>query len=184
MQNLNKKTNYLIVFLLISSFFFVGCSNIIKDMDPNRPINAEEKRRRNIEEGRGVGLGNLTKGLGKTNYEFSTSNPMWRASLETLDFIPLSTVDYSGGMIITDWYNDNNSIDESLKISVRFMSNEIRADSLKIIVHKKKCKQSINCNVVLLPNNSKLKSELLSVILTRAATLEKEAKDKSKKKKK
>ena len=64
------------------------------------------------------------------------------------------------------------------------MSNEIRADSLKIIVHKKKCKQSINCNVVLLPNNSKLKSELLSVILTRAATLEREAKDKNKKKKK
>ena len=56
---------------------------------------------------------------------------MWRASLETLDFIPLSTVDYSSEMIITDWYNDNNSIDESLKISVRFMSNEIRQIVLK-----------------------------------------------------
>ena len=57
-------------------------------------------------------------------------------SLETLDFIPLTTVDYSGGMIITDWYNDNN-FNESIKISVSFMSNEIRADSLKIIIHKK-----------------------------------------------
>ena len=60
---------------------------------------------------------------GKTNYEFSTSNPMWRASLETLDFLPLTTVDYSGGMIITDWYSDNNSQSESIKISVRFLSS-------------------------------------------------------------
>ena len=44
----------------------------------------------------------------KTTYEFSTSNPMWRASLEVLDFIPLSTVDYSGGMIITDWYSEDS----------------------------------------------------------------------------
>ncbi len=33
---------------------------------------------------------------------------LWRASLEILDFIPLTTVDYSGGIIITDWYNDKN----------------------------------------------------------------------------
>ena len=68
-------------------------------MDP------DERARKNIREGKGLSLGNL--GKKKTTYEFSTSNPMWRASLETLDFIPLSTVDYSGGMIITDWYTDN-----------------------------------------------------------------------------
>ena len=69
---------------------------------------------------------------------------MWRASLETLDFIPLTTVDYSGGMIITDWYSDNTeiAINESIKITIRFLSNEIRSDSLKIIVHKKNVKQS------------------------------------------
>ena len=77
------------------------------------------------------------RGKGATNYEFSTSNPMWRASLEILDFLPLSTVDYSGGMIITDWYSESNS-DESIKITIRFLSNEVRSDNLKIIVHKKK----------------------------------------------
>ncbi len=172
-------SKFSLVILVIFPILFSGCSKVLnKDMDPNRPLTAKDKRRQNIEEGRGVGLGAFTRGIGKTNYEFSTSNPMWRASLETLDFIPLSTVDYSGGMIITDWYNDNNSLDESLKISVRFLSNEIRADSLKIIVHKKNCKQAINCNIVLLPKDSKLKNELLSVILTKAATLEKEAKKK------
>ena len=66
---------------------------------------------------------------------------MWRASLETLDFLPLTTVDYSGGMIITDWYSENNNNNESIKITVRFLSNEIRSDSLKLIVHKKNCNQ-------------------------------------------
>jgi len=108
----------------------------------NGGLGAEEKRRKNIDEGRGVSLKGIVGKRGSTNYEFSTSNPMWRASLETLDFLPLSTVDYSGGVIITDWYSDVTT-DESLKITIRFLSNEIRSDSLKIIVHKKKMQLGI-----------------------------------------
>ena len=100
------------------------------------PDGADAKARKNIEEGKGVSIGGLVNRRGSTNYEFSTSNPMWRASLEILDFLPLATVDYSGGMIITDWYSESNS-DESIKITVRFLSNEIRSDNLRIIVHKK-----------------------------------------------
>ena len=144
-------------------------------------LSAEEKRRKNIEEGRGAGLGNII-GRGKTNYEFSSSNPLWRASLATLDFMPMNTVDYSGGMIITDWYNDGSN-DDSLKITVRFLSNEIRSDSLKIILHSKKCAPNNNCKVSLL-NNSKIHEELHSVILRKAAVLEKESKDSKKKSKK
>ena len=59
----------------------------------------------------------------------------WRASLETLDFLPLTTVDYSGGVIITDWYG-KYEIKSSIKITIRFLSNEIRSDSMKIILHK------------------------------------------------
>ena len=72
----------------------------------SEPISGPEKARKNIEEGRGASISSAAKGLrgGKTTYEFSTANPMWRASLETLDFLPLTTVDYSGGIIITDWY--------------------------------------------------------------------------------
>ena len=169
----------LVVFLIP---LLTECKGLKKDMDPNRPLTASEKRRKNIDEGRGVGLGGMIGVGSKTTYEFSTSNPMWRASLEVLDFIPLSTVDYSGGMIITDWYSeDSNLNDESLKITVRFLANEIRSDSLKIIVHKKSCNSSNNCKITLLPQTSPVKKELLSVILRKAALIEKNSKKKKKK---
>ena len=140
------------------------------------PIKAEDRAKKNIREGRGSGLGGLLGvGKGSTNYEFSTSNPMWRASLEILDFLPLTTVDYSGGMIITDWYSDNNS-NESIKITVRFLSNEIRTENLKIIVHKKTCLNN-NCKVLLV-NNTKIGEELLTTIIRKAAILEKDSKKK------
>lgn len=142
------------------------------------PDGAKAKARKNIEEGRGVSLGGMLGG-GNTNYEFSSSNPLWRASLETLDFLPLTTVDYSGGTIITDWYSDNSTSDSSIKITVRFLSNEISAGSLKVIVHQKKCNTNNNCKVNLL-NESKIKNELNSVILRKAAVFEKEQKTKKK----
>ncbi len=145
------------------------------------PINAMDRARKNIEEGKGVSLKGLVGGrLGSTNYEFSTSNPMWRASLEVLDFLPLATVDYSGGVIISDWYSDNDP-NEALKITVRFLDNQVRSENLKIIIHKKICKTENNCNVSLLKQN-KISEELLSTIIRKAAILEKDSKNKKKKK--
>ena len=147
-----------------------------------RPDGAQAKARKNIEEGRGASIGSLTRGIGRgTTYEFSSSNPLWRASLETLDFLPLTTVDYSGGVIITDWYSDNDSSKESIKISLRFLSNDIRSESLKVIVHQKICSANLNCRVVLL-SNTKIKEELHTTILRKAALLEKDSKNKKKKK--
>ena len=157
-----------------------ACGGFKKVDQRERPDGSKAKARKNIEEGRGVGLGNLGKRLGKTTYEFSTSNPMWRASLETLDFLPLTTVDYSGGVIITDWYSDSNSAKESIKISLRFLGNEIRSESLKVIVHQKTCSSNLDCRVILL-SNTKIKEELHSAILKKAALLEKESKKKKKK---
>ena len=137
------------------------------------PIKGSERARKNVEEGGGVSLKGIMSGRG-TNFEFSSSNPMWRASLEILDFLPLSTVDYSGGMIVSDWYT-GDSANESIKISIRFLSNEVRSDSLKIIVHKKKCSENQVCRTKLL-NNSKISQELRSTILTKAAELEKNKK--------
>ena len=102
---------------------------------------------------------------------------MWRASLETLDFLPLTTVDYSGGVIITDWYSDNNGSKESLKITVRFLSNEIRSESIKIIIHKKNCVTSENCVTNLLSDNL-IMNELRSTILRKASLFEKASKNK------
>ena len=113
-------------------------------------------------------------GAGSTNYEFSTSNPMWRATLDILDFLPLSTVDYSGGIIISDWYTDETNKNQALKITVRFMSNVIQSNSLKITVHRKKCSVNQSCNVELF--KSRIQEELIASILKEAAILEKQVK--------
>tara|TARA_B100000780_G_scaffold276636_1_gene245593 strand:- start:1315 stop:1722 length:408 start_codon:yes stop_codon:yes gene_type:complete len=134
-----------------------------------------ERARKNVSEGRGASVGNFLKRKG-TNYEFSTSNPMWRASLEILDFLPLSVVDYSGGVIITDWYNDEANSKNSLKITLRFLSNEIMTNSLKIIVHERSCSAGINCSIKIL--NSDIQKELLTTIIKKAAVLELESKTK------
>ena len=129
---------------LISLGFLTSCGGFKKVDQRQMPDGAKAKARKNIEEGRGVSLGGMLGG-GNTNYEFSSSNPLWRASLETLDFLPLTTVDYSGGIIISDWYTDENNKNQALKITVRFMSNVVQTNSLKITVHRKKCSVNQSC---------------------------------------
>ena len=139
-----------------------------------------KRAKKNVKEGRGVSIQGLAKNRRGGEFVFSSSNPMWRASLETLDTIPLSTVDYSGGIIITDWYSDSNSAKESIKISLRFLANEIRSESLKVIVHQKTCSSNLDCRVILL-TNTKIREELHATILKKAALLEKQSKEKKKK---
>ena len=170
-------TNLLIFVFLILSACSVPNALKPKKVDPSIPASAKERARKNIEEGRGVSLKGAFGKRG-TNYEFSTSNPLWRASLEIIDFMPLTTVDYSGGIIITDWYSDNNNSNDSIKITVRFLSNEVQSNSLKIIVHNKKCKTNEVCSINEIDSN--IKFELQRSILAKAAALELETK-KSKK---
>ena len=167
-------------FLVFSAIFLlISCAvpNFMKPskVDKNAPVNAKDRARKNVTEGRGVSLKGVMGGSGRgTNYEFSSSNPLWRASLETIDFMPLSTVDYSGGVIITDWYGDSNNADESIKITVRFLSNEIQSNSLKIIIHNKKCKVNENCTISEIDSN--IKFELQRAILAKAAEFDRQPK--------
>ena len=169
-----------IIFYSILSLLILSCNAIKpKKVDTREtPVNVQERARKNIESGKGASLKDII-GRGRTTYEFSTSNPMWRASLEILDFLPFSTVDYSGGMIITDWYSENDSND-AIKITVRFLDNEVRSDSLKISVHKKECKSNMNCRTNLL-KNSAIGNELSTSIIRKAAILDRESKSKKKK---
>tara|TARA_E500000178_G_C16750555_1_gene630187 strand:+ start:181 stop:648 length:468 start_codon:yes stop_codon:yes gene_type:complete len=154
----------------------MSCGGIKKVDQRSRASDPEERRRQAVNEGRGTGINQLFKRNQSTNFEFSSSNPMWRASLEVLDFLPLITVDYSGGIIITDWYSDQNN-QEAIKLTVRFLSNEIRSDSLKIIVHKKSCDKNLNCRTLISQSNL-IKDELRSTILRKAALIEKLDKEK------
>ena len=171
-----------ITFILITSLFilsFASCGKGFKKVDMReRPVNAQERARQNVEQGKGVSINKMLKGRGNTNFQFSSSNPLWRASLETLDFLPMTTVDYAGGMIISDWYSDNTaSSNESIKITIRFLSNEVRSNSLKIIVHKKICKTISSCNTSIL-ENSAISQELITTIVRKAALMEKADKEK------
>ena len=137
--------------------------------------NADERVKKNLEEGRGMTLKKMVGGSGgSTTYQFASSNPMWRATLEILDFLPLTNVDYSGGIITTDWYNEGTASDESIKITVRFLTNEIRSDGIKIIVHKKKCNVQQQCTVKKI--SSALETELQVAILKKAIIFEEEYK--------
>ena len=137
------------------------------------PPEPEKRIQKNIQEGKGFQImGRNNKG---GDFNFATSNEMWRASLDILDFMPLTSADYGGGLIITDWYSDQNNSDESVKISIRFLSNEIRADALKIQVFSKECKIENNCKVS--QSNPKIESELKIAILKRAAKYKKDIVD-------
>ena len=159
---------------------FVSSCGIYAPSDARKVSpNSQERVKKNLEEGKGLSMKKLMGGSGGTNYQFASSNPMWRASLEILDFLPLSNVDYSGGIIITDWYNEGTSLDESIKITIRFLTNEVRSDGLRIIVHKKRCSVDQNCQIAKI--SSSLEHELQVAILKKAILFEKEfAKNKKK----
>ena len=156
------------------SFLITSCGNgFFKGGDARKnPPDPKERVKKNLEEGRGFTLMGGSKSQGAGNYQFASSNPLWRATLEILDFLPLSNVDYSGGIITTDWYNEGISSDESIKITVRFLTNEIRADGIKVIVHKKKCNVEQKCAVKKI--TSTLENELQVAILRKAALFERE----------
>ena len=135
------------------------------------PPDPRKRVEKNINEGRGFRImGGSSQG---TNYEIASANPLWRATLDTLDFMPLASANYSGGIVITDWYSENNSPNESVKISVRFLTNEIRSDALDINVYLKKCSDnSSNCSIS--KNNNDLVADLNSSILKKAKKYQKQ----------
>ena len=175
---IQKRIVFLITGIIILGFL-TSCG-IYKPVDARKVSpNSKERVKKNLEEGKGLSLGKMMDGGSGTTYQFASSNPMWRATLEILDFLPLSNVDYSGGIIITDWYNEGTSLDESIKITIRFLTNEVRSDGLKIIVHKKRCHVDQNCAITKI--SSSLEQELQVAILKKAILFEKEfAKDKKK----
>ena len=169
---ISKKT--VVFFIGLIGFSLVSSCGIYKPVDARKvPANVNERVQKNLAEGKGITLKRLmTGGRGGTSYQFASSNPMWRATLEILDFLPLANVDYSGGIVTTDWYNEGTASNESIKITVRFLTNEIRSDGLRIIVHKKRCDIQQKCTVKKI--SSTLEQELRVAILKKAVIYEKE----------
>ena len=141
------------------------------------PPEPSKRVAKNLEEGRGFRLMGGDKKKRGGDFEFASSNPLWKASLDTIDFMPLASANYSGGIIITGWYSGENSSNESIKVSIRFLSNEVRSDALDIKVFYKKCALNENCAVS--EKSGKLINELNKKILQKAAVYKKQFKEKN-----
>ena len=138
------------------------------------PPNAKDRVQKNLEEGRGFRLMDSIDKKKGGEFDFASSNELWRASLDTIDFMPLASANYSGGIIITDWYNDENSSSESIKITIRFLTNEIRSDALDVKIFKKNCGANQNCKMFL--QEGDLVREIKKSILKKAALYKKQNK--------
>ena len=165
-------------FISLICVFLNACNGKFPGADA-RKVSADPKERvkKNLEEGRGFTLNKaFNEGNKGGTFDFASSNELWRASLDVIDFMPLSSVNYSGGIIITDWYSEKNSND-SVKITIRFLSNEIRSDAVNIKVFYKKCDLNMKC--IVSENNGNIRTELKREILKKAAIYKKQTKDKN-----
>jgi len=183
----NKTLNFMMIFklfekiiLIFAILFSLTSCQVLK----YKPVSAKdfppepEKRvQKNIEEGRAFRLFGDNEKKGGT-FDFASSNPLWRATLDTVNFLPLISANYSGGIIITDWYSNNNQ-SESIKITIRFLTNDIRVDALDIKVFMKKCGIQSNCTIT--ENDGQIVKDLKKSILKKAAIYEKELKANNKK---
>ena len=163
---------------LILSFSLLLSSCQLAKMGGDAKENPPDPRlrvKKNLEEGKGFRMMDLTKQSGGGTFEFASSNELWRASLDTIDFMPLTSANYSGGVIITDWYSDNSNTGESIKIVIRFLTNEIRSDAINLKIYYKKCSSTNNCVVDERTNN--LVVELKKEILKKAAFYKNQSKE-------
>ena len=176
----------MVIFKKLRVFFVIGlalvslvsCEGMPGADAKKYPPNPDERVKKNLEEGRGFRLDNAFKNKNKGgDFLFASSNELWRASLDIIDFMPLSSVNYSGGIIITDWYSDGKNLNEAVKISIRFLSNDVRADALDIKIFYKQCNQMASC--VVTQKKGQLLAELKREILSKAAIYKKQKKDKN-----
>jgi hypothetical protein len=180
MFNLLKNKNFILFFLIFFTFSSCAKEGFFKPGDARKiSPDPRERVKKNLEEGKGFRINDAIKGNrgGATNFEFASSNELWRASLDVLDFMPLTSANYSGGIIITDWYSEQGNAEESIKITIRFLSNEVRADAIDVDVFYKKCIAPNNCKIN--KQDGQLKKEITKQILSKAAVYKKMSKDKN-----
>ena len=169
-----------ILILVLSLTLLSSCKNGIGGDARENPPDPRARVQKNIEEGRGFRLTeDLLNKDGGGSFVFASSNELWRATLDIIDFMPLALANYSGGIVVTDWYSDGKNLNESIKISVRFLTNEVRSDALDIKIFYKKCSSFENCEVI--QSSGNLESELKKKILAKAALYAKLKQEKKKK---
>ena len=167
-----------ILVLVLSLTLLSSCKNGIGGDARKNPPDPKARIQKNIEEGRGFRLTeDLLKGGSGGSFVFASSNELWRATLDVIDFMPLALANYSGGIVVTDWYSEGKNLNESIKISVRFLTNEVRSDALDIKVFYKKCNQVASCKIS--QKTGSLSAELKKQILSKATIYKKQNQEKN-----
>jgi len=162
-----KLTKNYLIFLFLLFLFTNNCAKTDPVtgekilIEPNSKIKAENAAK----DGKGI-FGDIGGKKSATVFDFATSNVLWRASLKSLEFMPLINADYSGGVIVYDWYSENLNSNEQIKVSVRFVNNEVRSDSIEVLIHKKVCDTNNKCITTRMDKN--FTSEIKDKILTSA----------------
>jgi hypothetical protein len=157
-----KKINYISIFFIF--FFITQCAKVDPVTGEKIIIepNTTEKAREAAKKSGGL-FGDIMNKNSSNTFEFSTSNVLWRATLSSLDFLPLVNADYSGGIIVYDWFSEKTD-NQSIKISVRFLSNELKSSSIVVAGHKKVCDDMGKCFVEKLDNKftNEIKESIIS----------------------
>ena len=171
---INSKNLKLFFNLLILPLFLYSCNGKMPGGDARKfPDDPAKRVEQNLKEGRGFKIMDVVENRGGV-FDFASSNELWRASLDVIDFMPLSSVNYSGGIIVSDWYSSDNNSNESIKVSIRFLTNEIRSDALSIDIFKRECDTNfLNCSITKNDSGS-LVVELKKEILKKATIYKKE----------
>ncbi len=179
MLKILENKNFIIFIVILFTLTSCAKEGFFKTGDARKnPPDPRKRVQKNLEEGKGFRINDAIKGgRGATNFEFASSNELWRASLDVLDFMPLTSANYSGGIIITDWYSEQGNAEESIKITIRFLSNEVRSDAINVDVFYKKCIATNNCKIN--KQDGQLKKEITKQILAKAAIYKKQSKDKN-----
>ena len=172
---MNKNILIYLIFII-----FIGCSKTDPVTGEKVVIEPDVKKRAEAVARENSIFGNIGgSGKNSNTFDFATSNVLWRATLKSLDFLPLINADYTGGVIIYDWYSQTNNPKEQIKISVQFLNNELRADSIKITAHKKICESIDRCANSALDQN--FANSIKENIIASARTLKIEETKKQKK---
>ena len=140
MNNFKKILPFFIIILFLSA-----CNGKIPGADARKiPYDPNERVKRNLEQGKGFRIDESFRKKGSGTFEFATANELWRASLDTIDFMPIATANYSGGILITYCYSDNVILIDSLKICISIFTNEVRSDALEIKIFLKNVRMQLN----------------------------------------
>lgn len=159
---------------LLLTTLLAACSG---SKDPQSyPKSPEDQRRERI--GTLTGEGGITL-LGdkeddeaaKVSSGLAVNGYLWRATLDTLSFLPLASADPLGGVIITDWYENPETPGERFKVNATILDKKLRADGVRVTVFRQKLDGKKGNQWRDAPLDPAMGTKLEDAILTRAREL-------------